>query len=275
MDYHEKYMKYKNKYLFLKQQYGGGDRSDSPYNYKPKMHEMKLSDPYYNQILNGDKVYEIRVNDEKRRNMNVGDIINITSKNDKTKNLKTVILDKIIFKNFYDAILDLDINQVLPGIKSIEDAVEIYHSFLNYNKENAKKYGVVVFHLVANNAAQIHDLFIQNPDKCPVFDLIVSRKKTVEGRKNSKTYQKYKPGDIIKFIEKKRHCFAVITKINKYHSVRSYLEVETIDKTLPECVDNIDDALNIYASWVKPDEINDLNKKEGFGFLGIHINVII
>ena len=37
-----------------------------------------------------------------------------------------------------------------------------------------------------------HYLSILNPDECPTFDYIKKGIKTVEGRKNSEKYQKYK-----------------------------------------------------------------------------------
>ncbi len=40
-------------------------------------HEMKLQDKYYNYILNGTKRIELRLYDEKRQQIKIGDIINI------------------------------------------------------------------------------------------------------------------------------------------------------------------------------------------------------
>ena len=39
------------------------------------MHIMKLQEEYFNFIKNGTKQYEIRLNDEKRRRIKVGDFI--------------------------------------------------------------------------------------------------------------------------------------------------------------------------------------------------------
>jgi ASC-1-like (ASCH) protein len=47
----------------------------------------------------------------------------------------------------------------------------------------------------------IHQLSIQNPKLCPTFDLIKNGIKTVEGRKHSDKYLKYKVDDILIF-----HC---------------------------------------------------------------------
>ena len=38
-------------------------------------HEMKLKEIYYNKIKSGEKIYKIRFNNEKRRLIDVGDIV--------------------------------------------------------------------------------------------------------------------------------------------------------------------------------------------------------
>lgn len=42
-------------------------------------HNMKLQPKYYNYMLNGTKRIEIRLNDEKRKNINLGDTIIFTN----------------------------------------------------------------------------------------------------------------------------------------------------------------------------------------------------
>lgn len=38
-------------------------------------HEMKIREVYFNKIKSGEKIYEIRLNDEKRRLIDVGDVL--------------------------------------------------------------------------------------------------------------------------------------------------------------------------------------------------------
>ena len=40
------------------------------------IHEMKLKPQYFDMVISGTKIYEIRLNDEKRRLIEVGDKIN-------------------------------------------------------------------------------------------------------------------------------------------------------------------------------------------------------
>ncbi len=71
--------------------------------------------------------------------------------------------------------------------------------------------------------------FFYDPKECPLTKYIVDKIKTVEGRKYSSAYQKIKVGDTIIFHDKKGDIVCKVTYINKYKSVREYLETEGID----------------------------------------------
>ena len=235
-----------------------------------KMHLMKLQEPHFTNIQNGAKIYELRVNDPKRQKMNIGDIIKISHNDDETKTYQVVIVDKQIYSNFRKAIEDSGIKKVLPYSNSIDNGVKLYESFSGYT-EKAKKYGVVRFTVVVNNNRKIHNLTIQNPKECPAFDLIASKAKTIEGRKNSPTYQAYKAGDYLNLINSdNRTLMTLITKINKYSDVEEYLKTETLKKALP-CVKTISEGVKMYNKWTTPEEREMLRKKYGYGFLAIHI----
>lgn len=49
------------------------------------MTEMKLQDKYYEYILNGTKRIEIRLNDEKRQGIKIGDKIRFINESDASK----------------------------------------------------------------------------------------------------------------------------------------------------------------------------------------------
>ncbi len=109
-------------------------------------HESKLQDPHYQNILDGKKIYEARVYDEKRRKIKVGDEYVFFHNDDETKkSIHTIITDILTFDNFGEAIESVGIENILPG-ESLEDGVKLYESFPGY-RENAKKYGVVVYKL--------------------------------------------------------------------------------------------------------------------------------
>lgn len=118
-----------------------------------------------------------------------------------------------------------------------------------------------------------HLLPILNPPECPTFDLIRSGVKTVEGRKNSEKYQKYKKGDTLIFICGDEMLKTEITYVNKYKTVEDYLREETLEKALP-CVKTIKEGVKIYNLWTREKDREKLRKRYGYGFLGIGIKII-
>lgn len=108
-------------------------------------HIMKLSEPYYTLVKTNKKTVEIRVFDEKRQKLKIKDTI-IFTKQDGNGKFKRKIKNLVVSKNFEISIRGATLKKCMPNIRSIKEAVDIYHSFPNY-KENAKKYGVVAIYL--------------------------------------------------------------------------------------------------------------------------------
>ena len=55
------------------------------------VHNMKLYQSPFDNISNGSKTIELRLNDEKRQKINVGDIIEFHNYNDDSKIIKTKV----------------------------------------------------------------------------------------------------------------------------------------------------------------------------------------
>ena len=105
------------------------------------IHEMKLKAVYFNKIKNGSKVYEIRLNDEKRKIINVGDIIIFKKEPELTETLQTVVKDLVYFKSFKEMVDTLPLEKIGFENLSKDEVESIYHGF--YSSENELKYGVV------------------------------------------------------------------------------------------------------------------------------------
>ena len=118
-----------------------------------------------------------------------------------------------------------------------------------------------------------HELTIQNPKECPTFTYLKKGIKTVEGRKNSEKYQKYKKDDTLIFICGKEKLKTKITYIHRYKTVADYLKKETLKRALP-CVKTVKEGVEIYNLWTSQKERNSLRKKYGYGFLGIGVKKI-
>ena len=102
-------------------------------------HNMKLNNEPYNSIYYGKKDIEMRLYDEKRQLINVGDIITFTNNDTKECfDAKVVFLHKYnSFSELYDKFDKLRLGYKDDEIAKSED-MEKY-----YSKENIDKYGVV------------------------------------------------------------------------------------------------------------------------------------
>ena len=176
----------------------------------------KLQEPYYTYIKNGIKIYEMRVNDEKRKKMKIGDIWKFkNANNEKLPEYNSKIIDKKIYKSFEEAIKKKGYKKLLPNSKSISEAIKTYNAFDNGMYEvDAKKYCVVCFRLKVIK----HKMIVKK--SCP---------KNVEARLYNSKYLSYQIGDILVFVK----CSKIIIDIRKYKNLEDYLTNEKHKKVLP------------------------------------------
>lgn len=103
------------------------------------MHEMKLHNSPFNLIKSGTKTIELRLNDEKRSLIKIGDRIEFTNRITEEK-----IVVSVINIHKYDSFEELYkyFDKISMGYKEDEDAdpkdMEQY-----YSKEEQEKYGVL------------------------------------------------------------------------------------------------------------------------------------
>ena len=109
----------------------------------------KLDNLYYDYVKNGNKLYEIRILDDKRKLIEVGDAIIFNNRdNIKCPLLSTKVSQIKIYGDFKEALEDTPISELLPNVTTIEEGIKIYEAFPHQEgtyKEGAKKYGVVRF----------------------------------------------------------------------------------------------------------------------------------
>lgn len=104
-----------------------------------RYYEMRLHDKPFSNIKSGTKIIEMRLYDEKRRLIKVGDIIKFINR--KTNEILQVEVIKLhifnsfddLYKNFDKLLLGYNENQIASP-----DDMNIY-----YSKEEQDKYGVV------------------------------------------------------------------------------------------------------------------------------------
>lgn len=108
-----------------------------------KNHNLNLNPIYYDLIRSGEKVLEGRLNDEKRKNFNIGDKITFYKEPTKQETMQAIILDKYIFNNFDEMANELDKSKLGFANKTKEEMVNVYRTI--YTVEDENKYGVVIF----------------------------------------------------------------------------------------------------------------------------------
>ena len=102
---------------------------------------MKLNPKYFEYIKTGTKRIEIRLNDEKRKNIKIGDEIIFQKEPELKKEIDTEVVDLIVKKNFKELIEILKVSEYSDENESEETFLEDLYKF--YTKEQEEKYGVV------------------------------------------------------------------------------------------------------------------------------------
>lgn len=94
------------------------------------MTTLSLQDPWFDFVKDGTKKYEGRLYSKNKRDLKKGDIITFSHYTDPEQAPFTKIIKKILlFDTFEDALKMLPINQVLPGVETIEEGIEVYRKF--------------------------------------------------------------------------------------------------------------------------------------------------
>lgn len=107
-----------------------------------KEHVMNLTPAPMQEIRTGNKTIELRLNDEKRKQISVGDTIKFIKTEDSNDTLRVKVVDLFLFSSFaelYDnlPLLNCGYNEDNINTASPED-MEMY-----YSREKQNKYGVV------------------------------------------------------------------------------------------------------------------------------------
>lgn len=105
------------------------------------IHEMKLQPEYFNFILNGTKRIEIRLNDEKRQNIKLGDKIKFLKESDLNESFEAQVIGLLRYNSFEEMFKDYDISILSDKSMTKEELISVLEQF--YTKEKQEKYGVL------------------------------------------------------------------------------------------------------------------------------------
>lgn len=104
-------------------------------------HELKLQPKYYEYMLNGTKRIEIRLFDEKRQQISIGDTIKFLNEAELTENFKVKIIGLLRYNSIEDMFNDFDISVLADKSMTKEELMQVLEQF--YTKEKQKQYGVL------------------------------------------------------------------------------------------------------------------------------------
>ena len=102
-------------------------------------HKMNLQSKYFDFIKNGTKRIELRLYDEKRRRIQLGDTVEFSkSENEK---LKVEVVGLLRYKSFKDLFEDFDISILADASMTKEELLGVLNEF--YTLEMQAEYGVL------------------------------------------------------------------------------------------------------------------------------------
>lgn len=104
-------------------------------------HEMKLQPEYYNFILNGTKRIEIRLYDEKRQQIKIGDIIKFLKEPELNDSFNAKVVGLLRYNSFEEMFKDFDISILSDESMTKDELISVLEQF--YTKEKQEKYGVL------------------------------------------------------------------------------------------------------------------------------------
>lgn len=104
-------------------------------------HEMKLREKYFDYIKNGTKRIELRLNDEKRSIIQLGDEILFLKEPELKENMLVKVTGLLKYNFFTDLLSDFDISILADKSMTKKELLNTLHQF--YTTENQEKYGVL------------------------------------------------------------------------------------------------------------------------------------
>ena len=103
--------------------------------------QIHLDPEIYDQVKNGTKNVEARVNDEKRRQIKIGDEIEVLKRPDETETLWVRVTNLAPYKNFEELAAQYPIGRLYSPSFTKEEYLALFPKF--YTEEEIEKYGTV------------------------------------------------------------------------------------------------------------------------------------
>ena len=102
------------------------------------IHKMNLQDKYFDFIKNGTKRIELRLNDEKRQQIKIGDLIEFSNGKDK---FTAKVIGLLKYQDFKTLFNDFEIEILADKTMTKEELLDVLSEF--YTPEKQEKFGVL------------------------------------------------------------------------------------------------------------------------------------
>ena len=110
------------------------------------IHEMSLNPAPFEKIKNGEKSIEIRLYDEKRRGVKIGDIIIFSKLPEKTEKIKVEVVGLSLFRSFRDLFSNFEKSK-FGHEQNLSIEEQINRQMEYYTEEEEQQYGVIGIHI--------------------------------------------------------------------------------------------------------------------------------
>ena len=104
-------------------------------------HILKLQPEYFEYIKNGTKKMELRLYDEKRQKINLGDTIIFQKEPELKISMKVKVIGLFRYKTFEELFEDFDIKILADKSMTKQELLNVLEKF--YTPEKQKEYGVL------------------------------------------------------------------------------------------------------------------------------------
>ena len=104
------------------------------------IHEMKLNNKAFNNIKSGIKKFELRLYDDRRKNINLGDTIIFHNLNNLNDTISVTVLALLRYPSFADFFKDIDY-RLCGTANSLEEKLKRIHTF--YTLEQEQENGIL------------------------------------------------------------------------------------------------------------------------------------
>ncbi len=108
-------------------------------------HAMGLFEEYLNDIKNGNKVIEVRLNDEKRKKIKVGDTIRFIQVPDEVEEIRAEVKGLTVYPTFKEMYEDISAEDM--GAKGESTGQMVENTYEIYTPEQEQEYGTLAIRI--------------------------------------------------------------------------------------------------------------------------------